>query len=97
MAIKASNIIIGGVQAPKAPEPTPATAGQDRVVVANLQELRGKAPPPPPRPEPVARVRKEVVVQSEPVSDKRPKKRVSKYLADMYNTADLPSFDEEDK
>lgn len=95
MAIKAGNIIIGGVQAPKAPEPAPITGNTDRVVVTNLQELRsGKAPPPPPRPAPV---KKEVVVQSEPESEERPKKRVSKYLADMYNTADLPSFDEEDK
>lgn len=95
MAIKAGNIIIGGVQAPNAPEPAPTTGNTDRVVVTNLQELRsGKVPPPPPRPAPV---KKEVVVQSEPVSNKRPKKKVSKYLADMYDTADLPSFDEEDK
>ena len=91
MVIKAGNIIVGGVQAPKAPEPIPMTT--DRTVVSNLQELRsGKVSTPRPAPK-----RKEVVTQLESDSKEQPKKKVSKYLSDMYDTTELPSFDEEDK
>ena len=95
MVIKAGNFIVGGVEDPSVPQPVPTpTANADRVIVANLAELRGvltNQPPP--------RVRREPVVREdpEPAPIKTKKKKVSKYLSDMYDTTQLPSFDEEDK
>ena len=95
MVIKAGNFIIGGVEDPSVPQPVPTpTPKADRVRVTNLAELRGgliNQPPP--------RTKREPVVRDEPLPTpaKTKKKKVSKYLSDMYDTTQLPSFDEEDK
>ena len=99
MGIKAGNFIIGGVEDPSVPQPIPTpTAKADRVRVTNLAELRGGLTT-----QPVSRIKREPVVREDPAPAQEPaptktkKKKVSKYLSDMYDTADLPSFDEEDK
>jgi hypothetical protein len=91
MAIKAANIIVGGVEDTSVPQPLPILQKADTVIVANLQELRSGVTQPVFR-DPRVRVQEEVVK-----SEDQPKKPVSKYLADIYNTTDLPSFDEQDK
>ncbi len=95
MVIKAGNLIIGGVVG-ESQQPTAASATKtDKILVANLAELRNTVSSTPPAPTP--RVVREKTVEDQPVKETKPKKRVSKYLTDMYNTANLPSFDEEDK
>lgn len=93
MAIKAANIIVGGVEDTSVPQPLPILQKADTVIVANLQELRSGVTQPVFR-DPRVRVQEEVVKSED---QPKPKKRVSKYLADIYNTTDLPSFDEQDK
>lgn len=90
--IKAGNIIVGNVEVSSAPT-LPASVATDKIVVSNLQELRGVTQQPSIRAPRVAR--ESTPSKVEPGKTK--KKRVSKYLADMYDTVNLPSFDEYDK
>lgn len=90
--IKAGNIIVGNVGVSSAPT-LPASVTTDKIVVSNLQELRGATQQPSIRAPRVAR--EPTPSKVEPVNTN--KKRVSKYLADMYDTVNLPSFDEDDK
>ena len=94
MGIKAGNFIIGGVEDPSVPQPVPApTPKADRVRVTNLAELRNGLTPQTP-----VRTKREPAVREEPApTPTKTKKKVSKYLSDMYDTTELPSFDEEDK
>lgn len=82
MSIQATNIIVGD---------RVKSSRQKNVRtrhVTSMDELRGTRPS----------TKEYVAVETDSVSDGTPiRKRSSKYLADMYDTVNLPSFHEDDK